>query len=183
MTDYTVRLSRFALVVAIAVFALVAPQMASPLLGQDFDLRVRAGTTVQVAELGSFLQGSMYIGETEKNLSLALRLDLMTAEGQRLSSWTSEPVDVVAGRGYRGRSWITDAGAVTGRMVAPLRPAEFVVFRIGQKTVVDGGARGVPRECRGSSHVLFVSLGGARELFSGPSGTGKTMAVCLDAGR
>ena len=79
--------------------------------------------------------------------------------------------------------WITDPDGLTGVLVAPLKPAEFVIFRIGQKTVVEPGLRVVPRECRGTSHVLLASLVEARGRMAGPSGTGKTMATCLDAGR
>ena len=161
------------------------PATATRLGAQDvgLDLRGSAGTEIQISEIGAFLQSNLMIGETEKNLAVALRLDLLAREGGRISSWTSRTVELAPGRAYPTRRWITDPDGLTGRLVAPLKPAEFVIFRIGQKTVVEPGLQVVPRECRGSSHALLARLVESRGRMSGPSGTGKTMVVCLDAGR
>ena len=178
--DAATRRLRFA--AALAGFTALAGVISPSLQAQELDLRARARTAVQIAELGPFLQGNLMIGETEKNLTLALRLDLVARDGTRVSSWRSDPVEMAPGRRYPTRRWIPDPKAVSDELaVAPLKPAEFVIFRIGQKTVVEPDFRGIPGECRDNSHVLMVSLVGPGRLV-GPSGTGKTMAVCLDVG-
>ena len=156
--------------------------VAPPLQGQDIrvELRASAGTEIRIAEFGPFLQSNLTIGELEKNLEV--RLVLLAQEGGELSSWTSGTVELVPGRAYPTRRWITDADALTSQLVAPLKPAEFVIFRIGQKTLAEPGLRVVPRECRGTSHAVLATLVELRGRMSGPSGTGKTMVVCLDAG-
>lgn len=81
-----------------------------------------------------------------------------------------------------GRDTMTAADIDGGRLIlhvgyAPLKPAEFVIIRIQQKTL---GSPEIPGPALSAVVRRAAHLGAAANyqvLFSGPSGTGKTMAA------
>lgn len=186
-------------VILTSMVALLPAATPRPVLAQDpavtFQSGIRSGAEIQVDQLGELLVQNTMIGETEKNLAgrigrleaaprewpVSLQMTLVSREGI-VSRFTSETAGLEVGKTYPTRRWISDARALTSRLVAPLKPAEFVIFRIGQWTVTDPDQRRVPRECREATHAVLISLVSTDRRFSGASGTGKTMALCLEAG-
>lgn len=173
----------------------VAPD---PVPGQEVELALRADavsdTRVPIERLGEFLgrnvmagmhDGSRAIGETEKNLvrgtaeteqrAVALRLDLISREGGILGVFDSKSVRLEPGKRYPASEWIPRSAAI-GEVFAPLKPAEFVIFRIGQKTI--SGTRTMPRECENATHALLVT-----PRYADESAAGEALALCFDAGR
>jgi len=130
------------------------------------------------------------IGETEKNLAdparrgglpVAMRVVLVDRRAGVIATYESQAIQSEPGTAYDASRWLTRPGALNEQLYAPLKPAEFVIFRIGQWTIVDAAARPVmPRECARSTHALLIGLVSRDKQFAGASGTGKTMAVCLN---
>lgn len=171
----------------------VAPD---PVPGQEIELALRADamsdTRVPIERLGEFLARNLMvgvhdarraIGETEKNLvrgtaetgrSVALRLDLISRKGGTLTVFDSKTVRLEPGTRYPASEWIPHPAAI-GDVFAPLKPAEFVIFRIGQKTIA--GTRTMPRECGDATHALLVT-----PRYADDSAAGEALALCFDAG-
>lgn len=171
-----------------------------PVSGQAMEISlrsdVRQGAEIRADQLGTFLATRLMIGETEKNLTnpnvrrgatsggwpVALRVELVGRRSGVVASSESQAVQSVRGVAYEGSRWISRPGGLNEQLFAPLKPAEFVIFRIGQKTLVDTGRPGVPRECEGATHALLITLVSRDERFAREAGSGKTLAVCLTGG-
>lgn len=173
------------------------PQVA---LGQGLGVTVRAdvrpGTVIRSSELAGFLVSNLTIGETEKNLEnpnvtrgaaargwrVALRVELISREEGVVATYESHAVQIEPGKRYDAATWITQPGALDERLFAPLKPAEFVIFRIGQWTIDDPTDKRIPRECRDATYAVLITPVSDRR-FTGASGTGKTMlGLCLNGG-
>ncbi len=180
--------------VVVALLWAAAPQ---PVHSQEVGLTLRRdlrpGTQLSGPQLGELLANTLMIGETEKNLAgsfgeraasrgraYLLRVRLVSREGV-LASYSSEAVATDPRERSDASRWIPRPRELGETLVAPLKPAEFVIFRIGQFTI-EGPVRGsVPRVCEDATHALLIALEpNARN--SGDSGTGKTMALCLNVG-
>jgi hypothetical protein len=175
----------------------------NPLLGQtvaDAEPQwiysdIRSDAEIATDRLGTYLIGNLAIGETEKNLvveggsrtaaarnlPLALQVDLVSDADGVIASYRSEYVDFPPERDRNLAAWFPRPEELNDALAAPLKPAEFVIFRIGQKTVINGlGRETVPRQCGPVTHALLVTMVSRQQEFSGSSGTGKTMALCLE---
>jgi hypothetical protein len=168
-----------------------APQRA---LGQDLKLTLRPearpGTRIPVEQLAAFLARNVMIGETEKNLAnppgrrgaatgtqpVALRMEMVSRSGV-VATVESQNVRVEPGRTYAASTWITRTSALNDELVAPLKPAEFVIFRIGQWTATK--PRMMPRGCGDAAHAVLVSV--VSRVAS--AGSGGALVLCLDGGR
>lgn len=175
---------------------LTSPRQSS---GQQVDLTLSAevatNTKVSVERLGEFLARNLVItasaeersiGETEKNLirrtaddrqrPVALRIELISRQGGMVTHFDSKAVQLKPGEKYHASRWIPRPAALGEVVAASLRPAEFVVFRIGQKT--NAGTRTIPRGCGDATHAVLVA-----PRFADGSDAGGALALCFDGGR
>jgi len=100
-----------------------------------------------------------------------------------VGEYKSEAIEVKGGKTYAGSTWITQPRVLNEKLVAPLKPAEFVIFRIGQKTIIKPGRPTIPLDCKDATHAVQITLVSNHERFSGDSGTGKTMGLCVNVGQ
>lgn len=166
---------------------------------------IESGTRIPVDRFGEFLVRSVMIGETEKNLAIgeteknleigeteknvlrrdadprtgwpvALRIELVSREGGMLGGFDSEAIRMEPGKTYDISAWISGSDALDDVLIAPLEPAEFVIFRIGQKTIT--GTRSMPKECGDATHAVLVAPRNADSRSDG-----QALALCFDATR
>jgi hypothetical protein len=148
-----------------------------PALGQSVDMTVRArpGTRIPVDQLAAFVARTVMIGETEKNLSVAFRMESITRERGVVATVESGPVRMEPGRAYSASAWITQPDEFNSALAAPLKPAEFVIFRIFQKT--DPRSPAIPPTCRTATSALRLTLVSGRSVASDGS-----LVLCFDQG-
>ncbi len=159
--------------------------------GQEADveisLQAEPGTRISAERLGDFMArsivigapvGKRSIGETEKNLvSIALRIELISREAGMITGFDSETVRLKPGHNYGASSWIPRPRALDDVLVAPLRPAEFVIFRIGQKTIA--GTRTIPKGCGDTAYALMIIPRFSERRVEAD----ESLALCFDGGR
>jgi hypothetical protein len=155
---------------------------------------IRPGAEIHIDQLGTFIANNLAIGETEKNLAgsakgdaaprdwvLSLRADLISRERGVIANFASEAVEVSPGGTYPASKWFRNTKAFNSALAEPLKPSEFVIFRIFQKTIVKGvGPKIIPRACGGAPYAVLVTIESGGNQFAGASGTGKTMALCFE---
>lgn len=153
---------------------------------------IRTGTEVAVEQLGTYLTENLAVGSVgaadtgnreirPPSWDFALHVDLVSRVHGVIASYVSQAVAVSPGHDYRVASWFPKPRDLNQALAAPLKPAEFVIFRIGQKTVVKGDRlHTVPRECGSAEYALLVSMSRPGQGPPDSGGTGKTMAVCLE---
>jgi hypothetical protein len=135
------------------------------------EINARPGTVIGADELGVFLAKSITakFGADMRPLSVNLRLEMISRDKRITGKFESKAVKVEPGKTYNGSKWIAQPQVLNKKLAAPLKPAEFVIFRIGQWTVTDPGRPAIPSQCQDATHAVRILLVSDGRLFWEPN--------------
>jgi len=160
----------FLLTLFVLAMAPVAAQVSD---ANIFTLKINArpGTEIGADELGVFLAKSITakFGTDMRPLSVKLRLEMISREKRFTGKFESKAIKVEPGKTYNGSKWIDQPHVLNEKLAAPLKPAEFVIFRIGQWTISDPGRPAIPSQCQDATHAVRILLVSDGRLFWEPN--------------